>query len=54
MPPVFEKEYKYESQHPVPNTVLAFLLKKEVSARPAKVFQQKTSLGTLNEGVCPL
>jgi len=37
MPPVFEKEYEYESQHPFPDTVLAFLFKREVSAGPAKV-----------------
>jgi hypothetical protein len=34
MPPVFEKESEYESLHPFPDTVLAFLLKKEVSAGP--------------------
>jgi len=37
MPPVFEKEYEYESQHPFQDTVLAFLLEKEVSAGAAKV-----------------
>jgi len=28
MPPVFEKEYEFESQHPFPDTVLAFCLKR--------------------------
>jgi len=37
MPPVFEKEYEYESQHPSSDTVLAFLFKKEVPAGPTKV-----------------
>jgi len=44
MPPVFEKEYEYESQHPFPDTVLAFYLKRRSLPGWPKSFGRKPPL----------
>lgn len=50
MPPVFEKEYEEESQHPFSDTVLVFCLKRR-SLRAGQSPLAENLPGTLKEGV---